>query len=275
MLKNILIITMLLCLIGFATACDKSNNGSGGNPPEPKDADTLQNGNPLVGEWYEVGSTKDTGTTVIFTAETVTAFYYYKDGEQPLLDFTRAFRNSSYTFISENEIHLSGSPDYWTHQFAFHNDTLVIRDFINTYDGLKAIYLLRKPKDDDTLQNGNLFMGTWYGVNYKFGDNMYYTGEGIKVVFTDSTVTALTYDDTDTIKLYDNIPYTFISKNTIQLSGFPDGWCWQFRGIHISIFIFRNDTLVIRHFIPTYMAVPYPANVNAICLLREYEGGSQ
>jgi len=56
MRKNILIIATLLCLIGLAISCDESNNGSGGNPPEPP--------KPLAGTKWKVAKVIHTETGV-------------------------------------------------------------------------------------------------------------------------------------------------------------------------------------------------------------------
>jgi len=72
MRKNILIIAMLLCLFGFATACE--NDGGGGyTPPTPPEPISL------IGVWYEVGSTVNKGVKVTFTETHCIALSYWKD----------------------------------------------------------------------------------------------------------------------------------------------------------------------------------------------------
>ena len=46
------------------------------------------NTNPLVGEWYEVGSTENLGTKVTFTDTHISAFNYAKDYGDSLLNDT-------------------------------------------------------------------------------------------------------------------------------------------------------------------------------------------
>ena len=132
---------MLLCLIGFATACFDSDNGSGGLSPEPKDSDAFQDGeNSLIGEWYEVSSTENLGTKVIFTEKTVTAFGYAKDYKIPDLDtvingITKFYDNANYTIISEDVMklqHYPRCPEILEHKVTFtlkSNDTLWIDSF--------------------------------------------------------------------------------------------------------------------------------------------------
>ena len=120
-------------------------------------------------------------------------------------------------------------------------------------------------KDDDSLKSNSL-VGTWHSVDYKDGESVI-IGKGIKVIFTETTVTTFWSDYDDAVGFYDNIPYTVISENEIQLTGNLDP-AWSFEGKHITKFAFHNDTLVINHFIPTFATVPYPANVVAIGLVR-------
>ena len=124
-------------------------------------------------------------------------------------------------------------------------------------------------KDYDKEQNGkNSLVGEWYSVDYRVGETVI-TGEGIKVIFTNNTVTTFWSNYDDAVGFYDNTSYNIISENEIQLTGLNDDYGWSFNGKHITKFAFKSDTLFIEHFSPSTITVPYPHNVLPIYLIRK------
>jgi hypothetical protein len=97
----------------------------------------------------------------------------------------------------------------------------------------------------------NPLVGTWYEVNST--DSI-----GVKVIFTDTHVTAFGYRTSypNTI-VYDN-PYIFVSDDEIKMYGIANINSSFFENDeHTTKFAFNNDTLIIKHFKPTLLAVPH------------------
>ena len=120
-------------------------------------------------------------------------------------------------------------------------------------------YVVKK----DTTQNQSL-VGEWYEVGYT--ENM-----GVKVVFTETNLTAYTYYGH---KVYDNLIYYILNDDEMQIDNFTessnDGSQILIHPKHITKYAFSpdNDTLFIKHFITTIKAVLYPNNLNSIYLVR-------
>ncbi|MCL2039208.1 MAG: hypothetical protein FWG85_02125 [Bacteroidetes bacterium] len=126
-----------------------------------------------------------------------------------------------------------------------------------------------EPQPEDSTKESNSIVGTWYQVGST--ENI-----GVKVTFTETTLTAYAYDDRypeDMWKRwYDNVDYSIISKNEIKLSGLPLPYTWsRDDGTHITEFTLDNDTLIIDHFIQYFIHVLYPLNMGGIALIREWE----
>jgi len=128
MYKKILILTILLCLIGFATACKSDEHIC---PPTPEPIS-------LLGVWYEVGATKKQGLKFVFVDKHHFSHWYYVnyDEDTPsgvLYDNINSYISYNVN-LSPNDgvIHLIDSEGRLRlgHTWTFKNDTLVIGYFI-------------------------------------------------------------------------------------------------------------------------------------------------
>ena len=125
---------MLLCLMGFATACENKIIDASNK----KDDDTLKS-NSLVGEWYEVGSTENKGVKVIFTENTVTAFHYaynYEFGgtvynyNEKWYDGTKYSLDNTTLKVLEPPINSMPTDLLKTNVTFYYKDTLFIEHFV-------------------------------------------------------------------------------------------------------------------------------------------------
>ena len=87
---------------------------------------TNTNTNPLVGEWYEVGSTENRGTKVVFTETNFkVVFYFVNQHLDPVTVDIRTLYNEPYSFIFDNEIEIKTIAKDPI-RFTLNNDTLVL-----------------------------------------------------------------------------------------------------------------------------------------------------
>jgi len=148
-IKNLLFTAFMGAIIINAGACKNTQTPE---PPEPK--------HPIIGTWYEVGSTENSGKKIVFMKTTFTVISYYKNIEE-----YNSYNETPYILISENEIKMSNLLEtymdtgyYWpprlngehTTSFKFNNDTLIIERFkTNSVLGIPypanmyPIYLIR------------------------------------------------------------------------------------------------------------------------------------
>ena len=148
--KRITLIAFVVFLTGVVACNDTS-------VPPPKEQ------HPIIGTWYEVGSTENIGKKVVFTETTITGFRYYKDYQHylfpdSLFNDTSFFHynNTPYEIISESELYMKNLDKYFfpdgkhTTYFEFINDTLFIEHFYLTAAGavypnnIAPIYLTRR-----------------------------------------------------------------------------------------------------------------------------------
>jgi len=130
-LKQIISILTLAIVI---TACNDNGNSSNENNDTTQPFDPNY---PLVGTWYEIGSTESKGIKVLFTETNVVAFYYaynyvYKDS---VWNFEEKFYNNVKYLLNNDTLEM------YEHCFAYEvynlktkiifysNDTLFIEFF--------------------------------------------------------------------------------------------------------------------------------------------------
>ena len=116
--------------------------------------------NPLVGEWYEVGSTENSGRKVVFTETHMSAYSYSNNDNYKESVFH--WYNVKYDILPNNEIKLYDSPEsifpftFSTHitNYAFNSDTLFVEHFIPTLemvpypDCVELINLIKRSKNE-------------------------------------------------------------------------------------------------------------------------------
>ena len=101
--NQIWLLGAFICLIVFTSACKEEDVLSNNH-------NTFQGDNPLIGEWYEVGSTDAKGTKVIFTETNVTAFHY------------------AYNYVHFGSVYNYEEKWYDNAKYLFNNDTLEVLD---------------------------------------------------------------------------------------------------------------------------------------------------
>ena len=113
--------------------------------------------------------------------------------------------------------------------------------------------------------------GTWYEVGST-------DAKGIKVIFTETNVTMFDYGNylypgiffnDDTTIWYDNLLYSILSDDTLQIYDFPmilnENHIIK---IHKTPFVFENDTLSIEYFLDSFFSAIYPWCLSPITLIR-------
>ena len=121
-----------------------------------------------------------------------------------------------------------------------------------------------KPKPSNPL------VGEWY--TFQSTDN-----NGIKVIFTDSTVTAFEYivnhpvwGTEDDVKWFDNIPYIF-ENDTITLDKFVFTSQEELVPFQTKVVFFTKNTIRIQYFIPTGKDGGWPSSYTFAELYRSYK----
>ncbi|MCL2183151.1 MAG: hypothetical protein FWB85_06750 [Chitinispirillia bacterium] len=115
----------------------------------------------------------------------------------------------------------------------------------------------------------NPLVGTWYSAG---ATNAY----GKTVVFTETTVTASQYANNYVDpygvwnyeeKWFDNARYSF-RNDTLEVLDFNLAGVQQSHPLETRFMFISDDTLMIKEFIPTIAAIPFPNNFNAIYLVK-------
>ena len=122
----------LLCGLALFVFTVSSCKDDGSEPKEK---------NPLVGEWYEVGSTDAKGLKVVFTETNVTAFYYandYVDYKGSVWNYEEKFYDGVKYLLNNDtlemfEHYFAYNVNHLKTKIIFHsNDTLFIEVFLPT-----------------------------------------------------------------------------------------------------------------------------------------------
>jgi hypothetical protein len=165
MKKVFFFLSVVAALVFAITNCGDGVGVADGKGDVP---DTSQGSNPLVGKWYEVGSTN----TVVFTNTTVTGVHYepffeehliYYQENEPYLDIRvydsimelTYYNDVVYDVFPDNQIRLTHwmfPDDGYITRFTFIGDTLEIAEFVPPFRSLipvmRWIYLVRGDRNE-------------------------------------------------------------------------------------------------------------------------------